>query len=43
MVTAVGLAADLGERRNVTGAHPEFVRDLAARLLRILEDGRSRP
>jgi len=37
------LTVDLGERRNVAGEHPEVVRDLAARLERIREEGRSRP
>ena len=37
------LSADLGERRNVAGEHPEVVRELTARLDRIRQDGRSRP
>ena len=37
------LSVDLGERRNVTGEHPEVVRELTERLARIRHDGRSRP
>jgi len=37
------LSVDLGERRNVAGEHPDVVRELAARLDRIRQDGRSRP
>jgi arylsulfatase A-like enzyme len=37
------LSADLGETRNVAGEHPEVVRALSARLLRLREGGGSRP
>jgi len=37
------LSADLGERRNVAGEHPEVLRELAEQLARIRLDGRSRP
>jgi arylsulfatase A-like enzyme len=36
------LSADLGEERNVAPAHPDVVKDLAARLERIRQEGRSR-
>jgi arylsulfatase A-like enzyme len=37
------LSIDLGERGNVAREHPEVVRDLSARLVRIREDSRVRP
>ncbi len=37
------LAADLGERTNVAGAHPDRVKAMAARLNQIRQSGRSRP
>jgi arylsulfatase A-like enzyme len=36
------LATDPGERTNVAGAHPDRVKDMAARLRQIRESGRSR-
>jgi arylsulfatase A-like enzyme len=36
------LTADLGEKQNVAGEHPDVVKDLAARLERIRQEGRSR-
>jgi arylsulfatase A-like enzyme len=37
------LLVDLGEQRNVAGAHPEVMRELSAQLERIRQAGRSRP
>jgi arylsulfatase A-like enzyme len=37
------LSTDLGERRNVAAEHPEVTREMAARLRKIENDGRSRP
>jgi len=36
-------AVDLGEKRNVAAEHPDLVRDMAAQLKQIRDQGRSRP
>ena len=37
------LKSDIGERHNVASEHPELVRELAALLKKIREDGHTRP
>ena len=37
------LKSDIGERRNLAGRHPELVRELAALLKKIRDDGYTRP
>jgi arylsulfatase A-like enzyme len=37
------LAVDLGEKRNVAGERPDLVREMAAQLKKIRDQGRSRP